>query len=88
LPDIGREPLVVYHHRHRRPASRAFLVLLGVERAPLRTLINEVVIDHKTAAAAGHFTAIIVADEVLRITLGAGSNFLKFNLTARSLEHH
>src|SRR5205823_6499456 len=66
---------IVDRIRHRRPGPRALLALLDIEGAPLRPLVDHLVVQHEAALLADELAAFIVERKVAGVALRASSDF-------------
>ena len=60
------------HHARRRPRALAGLPLLGVERPPVGSLVDDEVVQDESAGLAHNLGALVVPHEVLARALRAG----------------
>src|SRR5208282_5207942 len=64
--DLGRKPLVVDREGGRGAGSGPLLALLGVERAPVRPLVDHRLFENEAALVAYELAALVVSREVRR----------------------
>ena len=55
--------------RHGRPNPRPLHALIVVEGSPLRSLIDEILVDYKSAIGANKFRTFVVSHQCMALTL-------------------
>ena len=63
---------------HRGTGTGPLLSLFDIEGPPLRSLVDELVIQDETAVLADEFTPLVVADQVVAAALGADLDLFSF----------
>jgi hypothetical protein len=76
--DVRRQPLVVHHVRRRRADAGLLVLLRGVERAPLWTVVYLVLLDDEAAVLPHRLAPSVVGGEVRRPALGTAKRLLVF----------